>query len=120
MEYSELSTTFGPKFLNFYVGYIYLKDDDSYSVSNFGERKELYFAINSQLTRDWSISFYDRIDLTRDGGTLEYGSSLIYEDECFKMGTNVSKEFSNDPKYRNNFEVSVDFYLKTLGGIGSK
>ncbi|MFV0625921.1 MAG: LPS-assembly protein LptD [Alphaproteobacteria bacterium] len=120
LEYSELSTNFGPKLLNFYVAYIYLKDDNSYSITNFGERRELYFAVNSQLTRDWSVSIYDRIDLTKEGGTLEYGGSLIYEDECFKMGTNISKEFSNDPKYNNNFEVSVDFYLKTLGGIGSK
>ncbi|MDD4556002.1 MAG: LPS assembly protein LptD [Alphaproteobacteria bacterium] len=120
LEYSELSSTFGPKLLRFYVSYIYLKDDATYSISNYNERRELYFSISSQLTRDWSARIYDRIDLTKNGGTLEYGGSLIYEDECFKMGTNISKEISNDPQYKNNFEITVDFYLKTLGGIGSK
>lgn len=122
LEYSELSTTFGPKILNAYVAYIYLKDNnmDIVSQSNQGERKEIYISLNSALTRDWSVSVYNRKDLTKGGNTLEVGGALIYEDDCFMTKTSISKDNSNDPDYKGNFEFKVDFFFKTLGGVGSK
>lgn len=121
LEYSELSTYVGPSILNAYIAYIYLKDDNSslVSQSNLGERKEIYVAIRSQITRDWSISFFNRTDLTKQGHALEYGASVIYEDECFTIQGNAKKDNSNDPKYKNNLEFTLDFYFKTLGGIKS-
>ena len=77
-------------------------------------------SLNSKLTKDWSVSVYDRIDLTDNGGSLEHGGQLIYEDECLKLITDIHRYHSNDPEYEGNYEFSVSFLLKTLGGFGSK
>lgn len=121
LKYSELSTRLGSKVLNTEIAYIYLKDNnvDAVSISNVGERKELYMSLNMALTQNWSLSLYNRQDLTKHGGSLEHGGSLIYEDECLTLSTNVKKDNSNDPQYRGGYEFSIDFYLKTLGGVGT-
>lgn len=124
MQYSELSTQVGPKILNAYISYIYLQgknNEKKQLAEGYNERKELYFSVNSQLTRDWSIEVYDRIDLAPQGGTLEYGGNLIYEDECLKLITSLRKYNANyDDDSDSNYEISFTFLLKTLGGFGSK
>ncbi len=120
LKYSELSANAGPPILNAYVGYIYLQEDENSVIQGYDERKELFTSIRSALSRDWSILVYNRQDLTKDGGSLEYGSSLIYEDECLKLITNMRRNNSSDPDFEGDFEVSVTFLLKTLGGFGSK
>lgn len=122
MNYSELSTQIGPDILSAYVSYIYLrgKGEDTSRIEGYNERKELYTAIKSVLTRDWALEVFDRIDLTPKGGTLEYGGNLIYEDECLKLITSLRKDFSSDEEYEGDLEISFTFLLKTLGGFGSK
>lgn len=120
-KYSELSSSFGPDFLRGYVSYIYLKGDTrDFNNSNYKERKELYTSVRSKLTRDWSLSLYNRQDLTSGGGSLEHGGSLIYEDECFALLLNLSKDKSDDPDYKGDFKFTATFVLKTLGSAGSK
>ena len=64
MRYSELAARIGPNILNAYISYIYLQESDATMAEELGDRKELYTAISSQLTKDWSISIYNRQDLT--------------------------------------------------------
>lgn len=121
-KYSELSSTVGPELLQAYISYIFLKGDNNdfnYN-SRYRERKELYTSLHSQLSRDWSVRIYNRQDLTNDGGSLEHGGSLIYEDECFAVFFNVSKDNSDDPDYKGDFKFTANFVLKTLGAAGSK
>lgn len=120
LTYSELSTTVGPQLLNAYISYIYLQENEASSLIDNRVRKELYTSLNAALTQYWSISIYNRQDLTSNGGSLEHGGSLIYEDECIRLMTNAHKDNSNDPNYQGDFEVSFTFFLKTLGGAGSK
>ncbi len=119
LTYSELSTRFGPRILNAYISYIYLKDNENSSLIENSERKELYTGLNAALSRDWSINIYNRQDLTRGGGSLEYGGNLVYEDECLKFFILMRRDNSNDPEYQGDFEVSFNFLLKTLGAAGS-
>lgn len=118
MRYSELSTTIGPKLLNAYISYIYLQDNQTSSLIQDSTRKELYTALNAALTQDWSVSIYNRQDLTSGGGSLEHGGSLIYEDECLKLVFYVRRDDSNDPDYEGDFKFGANFLLKTLGGSG--
>jgi len=122
LTYSELSSTFGPEILKAYIGYIYFQANDSETNSlDYGrERKELYASISAQLTRDWSLSIFNRQDLTKNGGSLEHGGTLTYEDECSRFQFIMRKDNSNDPNYEGDFELSFAFYLKTLGGAGAK
>ena len=118
--YNELNTTIGPKILNANISYIYLQEDKNFSSYNNEERKELYTSVNAMLSKDWSINVYNRQDLAENGGSLEYGGSLIYEDECLKLIGAMSKDNSDDEEYEGDFEMTVSFILKTLGGAGSK
>ncbi len=120
LTYSELATTVGPQILNAYISYIYLQDNKSSSLIEDSERKELYTALRSKITKDWSISVYNRQDLTHDGGSLEYGGDLIYEDECSMLILYMRKDNSSDPEYEGDFEFGANFLLKTLGGTGKK
>ena len=79
----------------------------------------MYTSVKASLTRDWSVSVYNRQDLSGSGKSLEHGGNLIYEDECFKFITTVKKYNSNDPSLDNNYEFNFTFYLKTLGGVGA-
>ncbi len=122
LNYSELSSSFGPQILKAYVGYIYFQANDSDTTSlDYGkERKELYTSLSAMLTKDWSVSIYNRQDLTDNGGSLEHGGTLTYEDECSRFQFIVSKDNSSDPNYEGDFEISFAFFLKTLGGTGTK
>lgn len=118
LTYSELSTTIGPKLLNAYISYIYLQDNKDSSLIDGSGRKELYTSLSAELTKDWSISVYNRQDLTDNGGSLEHGGNLIYEDECLKLIMYLRKDNSSDPDYEGDFEFGATFLLKTLGGTG--
>lgn len=118
LQYSELGARMGTDLLNMYVSYIYLQKNKN-ATELFDERRELYTSVNAALTRDWSISVYNRQDLADDGGSLEHGGNLIYEDECFKFITTIKKYNSNDPSLDNDYEFNFTFYLKTLGGVGA-
>ena len=61
---------------------------------------------------------FNRQDLTHNGGSLEHGAHLIYEDECFMLQSSVKRYDSNDPELDDSYEYTFTFYLKTLGGMG--
>lgn len=118
LNYSELGALVGGDIFNLYTSYIYLQpNQNSYYTSE--ERKELYFSLKTKLTKSWSLSVYDRIDLTDDGGSLEYGGYLTYEDECLKLSFEAKRYNYDDPSMDDDYEIGVTFFLKTLGGLGS-
>ncbi len=121
-KYNELSANFGPKALRMYVSYIFLKDynNDNTSSSLYGERKELYTGVRMDLTRDWSLSLYNRQDLAEGSFSLEHGGMLTYEDECFALSIVADRNNADSPDYDGDFEISVNFFLKTLGGAGTQ
>ena len=62
---------------------------------------------------------YNRQDLAAEHSySIEHGGSLTYEDECFMLSGNVQKYDSNDPEVDNDYEFTVSFFLKTIGGFG--
>lgn len=121
ITYSELSARMGPPILSGYVSYIYFQPNFNTSSLDRGhERKELWTSLRARLSRDWSISVFNRQDLADKGGSLEHGGTLTYEDECSKFMFTLRREDSNDPDYEGDFEFTFSFFLKTLGGAGSK
>ena len=122
IRYNELAASIGPQMLKAYVSYIYLNDKDyAESYNKDSERHELYTSVTAQLTRDWSVKVYNRQDLSSGKSySLEHGGSLIYEDECISLTGNIQRYDSNDPDVENDYEFSISFLLKTIGGVGSK
>ena len=77
-------------------------------------------SLRAKLTKNWSVSIYNRQDLGKNGGSLEKGAFITYEDECTKVIFNIEKDNSDDPEYEGDFKMGATFYLKTLGGVGTK
>lgn len=119
LNYSELGARIGSDIFNVYTSYIYLQpNQNSYYSSE--ERKELYLSLNTKLTKNWTLGIYDRVDLTDDGGSLENGGHLTYEDECLKLSFVAKKYNYDNPTMDDDYEFGLTFFFKTLGGIGSK
>ncbi len=119
LNYSELGARVGSDIFNVYTSYIYLQpNQNSYYSSE--ERKELYLSLNTKLTKNWTLGIYDRVDLTDDGGSLENGGHLTYEDECLKLSFVAKKYNYDNPTMDDDYEFGLTFFFKTLGGIGSK
>ena len=119
LNYSELGARVGADIFNVYTSYIYLQpNQNSYYASD--ERKELYLSVNAKVTKNWSLGIYDRIDLTDNGGSLEQGGHLTYEDECLKLSMVAKKYNYDNPTMDDDYEIGVTFFFKTLGGVGSK
>ena len=127
-KYNELNTHIGGSILSANFSYISIKgrdkkggDSNLYFFDDYKERKELYSGLNVSISRNWKFEIFNRQNLAKiDKRSLEHGGKLIYEDECFKLITNVHKYNSTDPDYDDGYEFSVTFLLKTLGSIGSK
>ena len=118
LKYSELGAKIGSSILSFYVSYIDMQPNQN-SYYKAQARKEVYFGVRSKVTKNWSISAYDRIDLTNDGGQLGHGGSLTYEDECLKLAFDAKKYNYKNTTLDDDYEFGVTFFFKTLGGFGS-
>ncbi|MCQ2740747.1 MAG: LPS assembly protein LptD [Alphaproteobacteria bacterium] len=119
LNYSELTTGIGNNVLRFYTSYIYFQDDETIENSQNSRRKEIYLALNSQVTRNWSVNAFTRYDMIRKN-TTSHGGGIAYEDECSRFAFSTEKEYSDDPDAENDFTFYFTFYLKTLGGIGNQ
>jgi len=120
LKYSELGAQVGADILKFYTSYIYLEPNQN-TYYKAKERKEVYFRVSSKLTKNWSVNVYDRIDLSDDdSGQLENGGQVVYEDECLQLAFTAKKRYYDDPSFDDDYEFGVTFFLKTLGGFGSK
>ena len=102
-----------------YVSYIFFPANQTSSVKN-ADREELYASLRANLTKNWGVTVYNRQNLATNGGSLEMGTFVSYEDECTKIIFNIEKDNSNDPNYKGDFKFGINFFLKTLGGVGTK
>ncbi len=118
-KYSEVGTSVGPNFLRVTASYIFLQGNTYYN-DLYSERKELFTSLSAKISQYWSASIYNLRDLTTNSlGNLEHGGTISYEDECFKWDTVFKKYNTSNPDLKNDYEVGMTFYLKTLGSFGS-
>ena len=116
---NEIDLLVGPPALNLSLGYISVKavegeveEDDT---DSFGDREEVTWKLNSQLSRYWSASGGQRIDL-EEGETLSSNIGLIYHDECFLIQTIVERTFFSDREIEPEDSFFVNVVFKHLGG----
>jgi len=119
LKYSEFGASVGASILRLYTSYIYMQPNQN-SYYTASERKEVYFSVSSKITKNWSVSLYDRIDLTKGGGQLEHGGQFVYEDECLQLAFVAKKYNYKNPTLDDDYEFGINFFFKTLGGFGSK
>ncbi len=118
INYSELSASAGNNLLRIYTSYIFFPEADNSSEYIDVRRKEIYLALNSNITRNWAINIFTRQDLVSKE-PISNGGGIIYEDECSRFAFSAEKEFSEDPEAENDVTFYFSFFLKTLGGVGT-
>ena len=113
---SEVNLNYGREPLRIGVDYMFLKQSD-YFYSDFPDREEVLFYLNSKLTKDWSVYYYYRYAFGKDGGPIETGGTLQYEDECVQIAFDVEKSYTQDRDYKGDLSFVLRFNLKMLGNF---
>lgn len=115
MKKSEVSLSGGTDPLRLGIDYVYL---NSYQISDnyYPTREEVVFYGSSKLTKSWSLSGYYRYDLSGDGGPIESGGALRYDNECLALVFELDKSFTRDRDYEGGTSFMLKVILKTLGG----
>lgn len=117
-EMSEVSFYAGRDPFRITVGYFYMQASQENKINNFlKDREEIYGQINSRLTRSWSAYGYYRYDLAADGGPIEAGGGLQFENECIILLFSAEKEFTKDRDYKGDTSFYARMVLKTLGAV---
>ncbi len=117
-EMSEARVYFGRDPLRLSASYLYLKASKEALINKaVKDREEIYLSVKSKFTQHWSGNGYYRYDLAPDGGPLEAGGGLQYDNECLTLLFTVEKEFTKDKDYEGDTSFYVRVVLKTLGGL---
>ena len=111
---NELSLGVGPDWLRFYTSYLQLKDAPVDVVDTTGEREQITFNASVKPFEEWTVRADWRQDLTGEG-TINYGGTLVYENECVQFTGRLERRFTDD-----GFSVPETIFLfsvklKTLG-----
>lgn len=101
------------------LGLNYIQFERQGSGDEFGDREEISLNLRSQLSQFWAATARGRRDLTDDGGWLELGMGLEYEDECFGFSSNYTRSFTRDRDVEANDTILFRFMFRNLGEIGS-
>jgi LPS-assembly protein len=103
----------GTKVVNLTLGYLDLRQTDP--VSEFTNRREIQATGNVNITSKWSIVGNIIQDVGPDPKTIKYGIGLQYEDECFKIRTQVRRNFTRDRDVQPTTTISINIVLTHLG-----
>ena len=103
----------------FRIGLNYLFQGN-YTLDNqrYLEKNEIRFWANSKLSKNWQLGGSYRYNLEKNGGPIEYGIQLRYDNECTAVSFNLDKSYAQDRNYKGSTSFVVKVFLKTLGGVG--
>lgn len=110
---SELGAAMGPPAFRLTGDYIFIASEASAGV--FPDREEVSGQLSSQLTDFWRISANTRRDLSENGGPLEHGARITYEDECFRLEAKFRRDFTETVDTEKETAISIELVFKTLG-----
>jgi len=113
---SEFGGDFGRDPLRVGVNYLFIKQGDPTNPAG-GDREELFVAVSSRLTQNWSLSANHRENLSRGGGRIRTALGFTYEDECFVFGLDIADDRTQDRDFESGVTVLLRFSLKTLGAL---
>lgn len=111
---NEVKLSAGPDRLRFDLGYVSL---DRLSVGDqLTTREEINARARFQFARFWSTSANARRDLQgNNGGMIEAGFGVSYEDECFLFETGLRRDFTSDRDVRPSTSFVVRVRFKHIG-----
>lgn len=114
---NDVSLSIGDNPFRIGLSYLY---QGSYQLDNrrYGEENEIRFWASSKLTKNWQAAGHYRYNLKKQGGPIEYGIQLRYDNECTAVIFDMDKSYARDRNYKGSTSFMVKILLKTLGGIG--
>lgn len=110
---NELTTTIGPRAFKANLTYVYFAES-----GDFDEREEITAGFTSDLTERWSWRARTRRDMTSDGGTRFWETSLLYKCDCFDFSLNFRRNFTRDRDVPASDTLFFRINFKSLGGFG--
>lgn len=114
----ETSVGLGPPSLRLVGDHIYIAAEASNGL--YPDREEVSAELSSQLTDFWSIAANTRRDLTSDGGPIEHGARITYEDECFRLGLKFRRDFTSSVDVEEETKFSIEVVFKNLGNVSAQ
>lgn len=114
----ETSVAIGPPSFRLTGDHVYIAAEASNGL--YPDREEVNADLSSQLTDYWLIGLNTRRDLTSDGGPLEHGARITYEDECFRLAVKFKRDFTSSLDVEEETVFSVEIVFKNLGNISAE
>jgi LPS-assembly protein len=110
---NEFNLSLGPDAYRLNLGYLSLSQE--LSANDLASREELRLSGSAELTKFWSMTAHSRRDLTTDGGSINHGLGLTYEDECVVFSSQYDRTFTVDRDVRPASTIYFKVSLKHLG-----
>jgi LPS-assembly protein len=110
----EIGGAYGPRALRVSGTYIFFDE-----TVEFPEREEIFAALSSSITDQWSARIDTRRDLTEDGSTLSWGAGLRYNCDCLDFTIDYRRTFTRDRDVEPEDSITVRAVFKSLGEIGA-
>lgn len=111
VQRNELAGTVGPAALQASASYIFIGQQPG---SEFEGREELNASLSSQMDKNLSASFSSLYDV-EDADLRSLGLQVVYENECVKFTSQLTRSFFEDRDLRPEDRVTFTIVLKTLG-----
>ncbi|MCB2082272.1 MAG: LPS-assembly protein LptD [Rickettsiales bacterium] len=106
---NEVLTTLQLSPLSLRAGYVQLDDETTFI------KEEALANISYRFTDDWTFFANGRRDLADNGGWIETGAGIAYENECLIISTALRREYVRDRDIEPNTSVVLEIGLKHLG-----
>lgn len=114
----ETSVAIGPPSLRLTGEHIYIAAEASNGL--YPDREEVNADLSSQLTDYWSVGTNTKRNLSRDGGPLEYGARITYEDECFSLAATFQRDFTSSIDVEEETIFSIEVVFRNLGNVSTE
>ncbi len=113
MRRNEIALDAGPDRFRLNATYVRLRRE--LTADELTDREEINLAVLAELSRYWDLRASTRRDLTDDGGTINSGIGLVYEDECFNVSVDFKRDFTRDRDVEPSSTISFRVRFKHLG-----
>lgn len=111
VQRNELTGSIGPSALQGSASYIFIGQQPG---SEFEGREELNTSLSSQINENLSTNFTSLYDV-EDADLRSLGLQFVYENECVKFTSQLSRSFFEDRDLRPEDRITFTIVLKTLG-----
>lgn len=112
---NRASAYFGPRAFNVGVSYVFVDRLTQPSLANSIE--QLGTVVNARLNSHWRTQARYLTSLADDSGSLLWGGSFIYEDECLLFGVDLNRRYIGNRDNPPDTAIVLRLVLRNLGEV---